>query len=318
MQKLCKTFAWLLLIPSCTPYHLFKEERMLMGTFSQVQVYAKDAKIAKTLIDEAFKRMKDVEDIASFYKKDSALSILNKRGRLCPAPFELLHMLKECIKFSKLTNGAFDVTIAPLSALWKQCIREEKFPKETQIKKAKKFVGYNKIKIEKDCIYLDEGVKIDLGGVAKGYAVHKAASFLREKGVYAFLVEAGGDIEVGGRKSWLIGVRHPRKDALICTLKLKEGGVVTSGDYMQYFFYKGKRYHHIIDPRTGYPSKGFCSATVVAENAFLADIISTALCVLGEKESKEFFKNMKIGALCINEDGRLFFYNIKKFIHTLY
>jgi thiamine biosynthesis lipoprotein len=269
--------------------------------------------VAKVFIEAAFKKMEEIESIASLHKRDSALSILNKKGELKVCPSHLLIMLKECIKYSKRSKGAFDVTIAPLSRLWKNCIKSGRFPKEKEIRLAHSLVGYHFIKIEDESVYLKEGVKVDLSAVAKGYAVHQAASTLRRMGASSFLIEAGGDIEVGGGP-WRVGVKHPREKGFICILKLKDKGVATSGDYQQYFFWRGHRFHHVIDPRTGYPSNGFCSATVVAPNAFLADILSTTLMVLGPKDYRKFLEGVDVGAVCMTEDGRMFVHRMEDFV----
>ena len=279
-----------------------------MGTF--VEVISNDTR-AKDIVFSEFKRL---EGIFNLFDKDSELYRLNASGSLVASP-ELFDVLKTAKQFYEQTKGAFDVTIAPLSLRWKIAIKNQEAPKDDEIKKLMGFVGF-------DYVYLDEktrnvrllksGCSIDLGGIAKGYAVDKAIARLRQAKITSAIVNAGGNLYCLGDNNgapWQTGIQDPRQERhLLTRIAVKDKGVSTSGDYEQFFIYKNKRYSHIIDPRTGYPAdSGIIAATVVARDALTADALSTALIILGLDRSSELLKHFPgASAKLIDASGKIF------------
>ena len=280
--------------------------RVIMGTLVQIKVIHEGIleKELNSAIDKAFEVMEEIDRLMSNYKEDSEVSRVNKlkeneRMRLDPQTFDVIQRSKE---FGKLTSGAFDITVEPLLELWGVYSGGvPRVPDDDEIKKALGLIGYDKIVLdkEKETIgFTKEGVRIDLGGIAKGYAVDKAMESLGNSGIRNALVEAGGDIFVRGSgtnfSGWRIGVQHPRKEGEYLTiLELEDKAVSTSGDYERYFIINNKRYSHIIDPRTGLPKSNVpASVTVIAQDSTTADTLATAVFVLGAENGIRLIESM--------------------------
>lgn len=295
--------------------------RIIMGTLVQIRTVNESMteKELSSAVDKAFEVMEEIDRLMSNYKEDSDVRRVNRlkkneRMRLTPQTFDVIQRAKE---FGKLTSGAFDITVEPLLGLWGfYSGGVSRLPDHDEIKKALELVGYDKIVLdkEKETIgFTKEGVRIDLGGIAKGYAVDKAIEVLKNYGIRNALVKAGGDIFANGRgnasSGWRIGVQHPRKENnLLATLELENKAVATSGDYERYFIVDNKRYSHIIDPRTGLPKSNIpASVTVIARDSTTADTLATAIFVLGpEKGIKliEFMTGVE-GMIVSDMGGRL-------------
>ncbi len=230
----------------------------------------------------------------------SPLKELNE-GRSPDLPAKLIKLLRLAMEIAEGSGGAFDPTILPLISLWNFDAGGE-LPHEEEILAARNMVDYRLVKIDAEgAVELPPGCGFDLGGIAKGAVVDQIADYLKEEGYEDFLIDAGGDILLSGLKwgkePWSIGIRHPRsRDRLIGLLHLGGAGesraVVTSGDYERYFEYGGKRYHHILDPRNGYPAESSISVTVIAATCARADGLATAAFVLGPDQGLELLEGL--------------------------
>jgi thiamine biosynthesis lipoprotein len=248
----------------------------------------------------------------SNYREDSEISRVNrdagkKETKVSP---EMLRMIERAIEFSSLSEGAFDITIGPVFRLWN--FREGKFPEEKNLRENLKKVGYRQIKIDRSrsSIFLqEEGMEIDLGAIAKGYAVDSASAVLKEKGIENFLVNAGGDLKVSGSKEkgvpWIVGIQHPRLPSkMVAKLSPRQAGVATSGDYKKFFIERGERYHHLLNPSTGTPARECQSVTVMAPSAMAADALATAVFVLGPKKGLALVERMNdVHAIIVDRGG---------------
>lgn len=276
---------------ACSSKPYYKETRFLMGTV--VEIISQDMRAN----DLAFSEIKRIEKLLNKFDPHSEVSILNAYGLVKASP-DTLRVIKISKEFNKLSDGGFDITVAPLVDLWKEAIKTKILPKETQIIQARQMLGSQNILIDekKSAIkFLKKGMQIDLGAIAKGYAVDSAINKLKEQGVESALVNAGGNIYCLGKKynrPWRIGLQHPRQmNKMTGYLDLSDQAVATSGDYQQYFIYQGKRYSHIIDPKTGYPvDNGVVCVTVIAGDATTADALSTSIFVLGKERSEVLAK----------------------------
>jgi len=295
---------FIITISSCSKNNYYKRSEFIMGTIVEITCPDKQA------IDIAFNEIKRAEKLLSKYIPDSEVSKLNASGKLKVGP-DLLYVLKRAQEFYLVSNGAFDVTVGPLVDVWKKAIKNNKLPPEEEIREAKQLVGFDKVLIDENestVAFLEEGVKIDIGAIGKGYAVDCAIKKVRDFGVKSCIISVAGDIYCLGDKNgepWQVGIQHPRnKKELLDILNLKDQAVSTSGDYQQMFIVGDKRYSHIIDPHTGYPAESkVISATVLAQDCLTADALATTIFVLGKEKGLNlvnYYNNIR--ALIYTED----------------
>ncbi len=294
-------------IVACSKQNTFSETRFLLGTDVEIKVIAKNKPAAQRAINTAFSEIEGIEKITSSFIEGNELALLNKAGS--SGNCELFNIIDESLYFSRLTNGAFDITVSPLIKLWGFKIGKHKVPTDSEIKEILKIVGYQRIILDykNKKVYLNKS-RIDLGGIAKGYAIDNAIKVLKTSGIKKGLVNAGGDIRFIGDKTWSIGIQHPRmRSKLVKKIKLKNRAIVTSGDYERYFVENNKRYHHIINPVTGYPATECVSITVIANDALSADALATGLFVLGVTRGMRLIESLKdTEAIIIDSDGNIF------------
>lgn len=234
------------------------------------------------------------------YLESSQVSDINKNsGQTVPISEEVAGILNKSLRYSDLSAGAIDITVAPLSILWNRFEGVEMtLPTEASIDSVLALVDYRSLFVTDSSALLSAaGASIDLGSLAKGYAVDRGVAILESLGAAGGLIDAGGDIGTFGRKpggtGWRVGLKDPRvPDSLITVFELRNRAVATSGDYERYFIKDGVRYHHILDPETGFPARGCCSATVIAGQACDADAIATAVFVLGPVRGMELVKSL--------------------------
>ena len=302
MLILVPALLWGCVPPSASQPQRASQTKILMGTYVTVDVchQREDEPALLDAYDDVWARLKYVQGTMNVYDPQSEISSLN---RSYPKPVSVGHDLYQVLEFaeqlSELTRGSFDVSVSPLIHLWREAGRTKRLPSKVAISQAMDRVGMRFVQLSEgqQARFLKPEMALDLGGIAKGYAVDEAARVLRSKGFKDFFIDAGGDIYVGGQnckgKPWRIGIRNPaQKDQIIDIVEVRNQAVTTSGDYEQYVEIDGQTYSHIIDPRTGYPQKGILSATVIAPIAHEADALSTALCVLPEKEGIELMESL--------------------------
>lgn len=269
---------------------LFEEKRILMDTLVSITIYAtEEPRDWRQHVAEAFAAMAEIDALTSSYNDTSEVGQLNLQAGVNGVHVSphTLEIIRQAVKVSEFSGGAFDVTVWPLEKLWGFGFENPHMPEKESIAATTRLVDYKNIAIKDANVYLmKKGMGIDLGGIAKGYAVDRAVDILNKHGYEDFLVEAGGDLKAGAgelsqgrRKIW---IRHPRKrEQFFGHIELDAGAVATSGDYERFFEKDGQRYHHILDPATGYPSRPVVSVTVFAASTALADAYSTAVFVLG-------------------------------------
>jgi thiamine biosynthesis lipoprotein len=278
-----------------------------MGTKFQLIVYAADEKTARTASVAAFARVAELDGIMSDYRPTSELMRLCDKAGGDPVKVseELYFVLSKAQEVSKLSDGAFDVTVGPVVRLWRLARRTGRLPDPDDLKKALELVGYKNMKLdakERTVQLLKPGMRLDLGGIAKGYAADEAIAVLKKHGIDRALVAAGGDIAVSGpppdAEGWTIGIQPlaPEEVKTPRHLILKQGGVSTSGDAEQFVEIDGKRYSHIVDPRTGIGLLGHRSVTVVAPNGITSDSMTKVASVLGEEGLKIIEKQEGVSA----------------------
>ena len=292
----------------------------MMGTEVNVTAVADDADVAKAAIKACLERMRGLERLLSWRLADSDVTHCNDRAAREPvevAP-ETYEVLGHAIKFSQMTHGAFDVTVKPLVQLWKEAGSRQKPPTPEELAQAREAVGYEKIFLLPDLRavrFHHPDTKIDLGAIAKGYIVDRGLEALRKAGATAGLVVAGGDLATFGRRPgagiWRVGIQDPRKpestENIVDIINFNDMACATSGNYRRYVEIGGKRYSHVVNPRTGLTEDAVPSVTVIAPNATMADALATGLSVLGIEEGLKIIAGrQEVQALFLSiEDGRI-------------
>jgi FAD:protein FMN transferase len=290
-EKGCQLFLmralYLFLIPvfllcGCQQPQLYRQTQVLLGTY--VEVISSDPRAAGIVFSE----LRRIEGMLSKYRPESEVSQLNKNGQVKASP-EMFYILEKSVGFWELSGGAFDVTVGPLMDIWGFTKKEFRQPSDEEIKEALKIVGSNKIILNKqDSVvkFMLPGMSLDLGAIAKGFAVDCAKRKLKYAGITSCLINAGGQIYGLGDKfgkPWKVAIRSPRGNGVEGYLQIKDRAVSTSGDYEQYFEKGKRRFSHIMNPATGYPEDSkIISATVIADDGLTADALSTSLAVLGK------------------------------------
>ena len=274
-----------------------------MGTKCSVSInhFINQKKVQDTLFSEIEARLIDIENKMSIYKEDSEISQINKYGFIEPVKVsdDTFEVIKSGYYYSELSNGVFDITVGSIVKLWNVSGENPKVPTEDQIKEALNRVGYQNIILydDKRVGLKKEGVVIDLGGIAKGYATDEIRKILLENGIKSAIINLGGNIFVIGEKDsgkkWKVGIQNPlgHYGEYVAIIEVSDETVVTSGSYERFFKSNGKVYHHIFDTKNGYPKEtDLLSATIIAKNSTKADALSTTLFILGSDYGFDFIK----------------------------
>jgi thiamine biosynthesis lipoprotein len=287
----------------------------IMGTRIVVELWSEDAKKGNAAVQAVLAEMRRVDEAMSTYKPSSELSRLNARGAQQPVVVsqELFDLLATSIEYSKITDGAFDITYASVGYLYDY--RKGVRPNEKQIETALAGINYRHLILDaaaRSVKYAREGVRIDLGGIGKGHAVDRGITVLRSLGVEHALVTAGGDSRIIGDRfgnPWVVGIRHPdRKDEVIARIPLEDAAISTSGDYERYFDENGVRYHHIIDPHTGRSASKVRSTTIIGPTATRTDGLSKTAFVLGPERAIEIYNRLEdIDAILVTPKGEVLY-----------
>lgn len=275
-------------------YVTVKRALALMGSTFEITVVAQNEEIGYINIEEAAAEIKRIEKLISSWDADSETSQINKLAGIRPVrvSLELFRLIERAQKISDMTYGAFDISYAPLDDIWK-FDGSMKFPPTTQeVKKSLTKVGFRKIilnRTERTVFLKEKGMKIGFGAIGKGYAADKAKEFLVSKQVPAGMINAAGDITTWGTRAtgekWLIGVDNPKGQGIYFSwIPLVESSVGITGDFGAFVTFNGKKFTHIINPATGYPSTGIRKVTVLAKRAEICDALATAVFVLGKNK----------------------------------
>lgn len=250
-----------------------------------------------------------IDSLLNRFSELSLVSELNRIQRI-KAPQDIIQLFLLSDSISRITGGLFDLSIAPLLELWGFYEHELNKPNTAEINQAKNLVGYRKIQLKNDSIIIPEGMKVDLGGIAQGFAADRVKMILKKYHVISALINIGGEIAVIGQspkgRPWRIGIKNPRGEGLIETVEIENLALSTSGDYEKFFLIENKRYPHIINPKTGFPARDFVSVTIFASSAAFADAIATAVAVMGPDEGTKFLDSLGIrGIIYYEENGCL-------------
>ncbi len=278
--------------------------REMMGTFAQITVAASDEQQAQQWIDAAFERMKKINREMNDHDPNSPISQLSLTAHLQSVAVspELFEVIEASIRYSQLSDGAFDITVGPEVQLWRQMQKTGQQPDPNAFAAAKAKVGYEKLILDqtnRTVKFAIEGMKLDVGAIAKGYAVDLAVKTLQQKGVVGGMVDIGGNIRCfgtgpGKNGQWLIGLQDPRKDnSILLKLRLNDMAVATSGDYRRFAVVGGQSYSHILNPRSAESVKELASVSIIAPTATDADALSTTVSVLGKDKGLALIERLE-------------------------
>jgi thiamine biosynthesis lipoprotein len=288
----------------------------IMGTRITVELWAEDKDKAEQAIDAVLAEMRHIDESMSTYKPTSEVSQVNAKAadgamHISKELFDLLVTAKE---YSVITDGAFDITYASVGYLYD--FRKHVHPDEAQIDQVLPAVDFRHVLLDakkQSVQFSRKGVRIDLGGIAKGYSVDRGIDILKSLGFTRMYVSAGGDSRIAGDrfgKPWMVGIRDPRKGegAVITRIPLIDAAISTSGDYERFFEEGGVRYHHIIDPHTGHSASKVRSATIIGPNATRTDGLSKTAFVLGPEKAMEIYNRIDdIDAIIVKLDGTVIY-----------
>ncbi len=307
--------ALLAIVTGCSRPVTVQKTESIMGTDVTITVVAPSSREGEAAIDAGMAELKRLDAMMSLYKDTSELTAVNLAAGKNPVRVspEMIEVVERATAISKLAGGVFDVTVGPLVVLWQIKLKEGSIPTDSEIARVRPLVNYRNIIIDKKAstIFLKKsGMIMDFGGM-KGYTADRAADILRKRGINNAIIAVAGDIWVLGHredgKPWRIGVQHPREhDKTLTVLDLSDKYISTSGDYERFVIKEKKRYHHIIDPRTGKPSKGVISATLIGDKGSVIDPLAKVPFILGPDEGMKIVKKVGAEAIIVDDTGKIY------------
>jgi FAD:protein FMN transferase len=290
-----------------------QREAAIMGTRCVVELWSEDRARGDAAIDAVFEELRRIDRLMSTYKPESELSRLNASAARAPMRVsrELFDLLDTSVQYSKLTRGVFDVTYASVGYLYD--FRNHVRPDDREIRDRLPSIDYRHIELipaTTSVRFRRDGVRIDLGGIAKGYAVDRGMAVLQQHAVTRAMVNAGGDTRIIGDRfgrPWTVGIRDPdRPNVVVLRLPLTDTAISTSGDYERYFEEDGVRYHHILDPQTGKSARKVRSVTILADTALRSDALTKSVFIMGAEEGIRFIDTLPdVDAIAITLQGKV-------------
>ena len=295
----------------------FSDARAMMGTEVSVHLWSDDPEAGRRALEEVFQEASRIDRLMSTYRDESEISKINREaaeGKVV-AGDELFGLIRRSLDISVLTHGAFDITYDSVGQHYD--FRSRKRPDAGTIEAERELIDYRLVELEQatgTVRFLEQGVRINLGGIAKGYVVERGIDILRHRGIRNAIVTAGGDSRLlGDRRGrpWMVGIRDPRNDGQVAiSVPLVDEAISTSGDYERYFDEEGIRYHHIIRPSTGQPAGGVHSATVFGPDAVMTDALSTSVFVMGVERGLTLIGSLPdYESIVIDDGGKVFYSN---------
>jgi thiamine biosynthesis lipoprotein len=312
--RLIQLLGALVLMPAAHAEWITRDEA-IMGTRCAVELWSEDRAKGDAAITSVFDDMRRIDRLMSTWKEDTEISKVNREGSKHPVKIsaELFWLLKESVRYSELSHGAFDITYASVGYLYD--FKKGVHPDQKAIDAALPGINWRHMVLDEKnhtVFFTRPGMRIDLGGIAKGHSVDRGIEILKKQGVTRAMVNAGGDTRIIGDrfgKPWVVGVRDPDHEGKVfLRLPLTDAAFSTSGDYERYFDEDGKRFHHIIDPKTGDSARKCRSVTVISDTATRTDALTKTVFIMGPEEGIKFIDTLSgVDAVAVAPDGRMFY-----------
>ncbi len=291
------------------------QSQSIMGTRCAVELWSEDRARGEAAIASVFADMHRIDRLMSTWKEDTEISLVNREASTHPVKIsaELFRLLQESVKYSELTHGAFDITYASVGYLYD--FKKGVHPDQKAIDAALPGINWRHMTLDPKRLtvfFQRPGMRIDLGGIAKGYSVDKGIEILQEQGITRAMVNAGGDTRIIGDRfgrPWVVGVRDPDHEGkTFLKLPLTDTAFSTSGDYERYFDEDGKRFHHIIDPKTGDSARKVRSVTIISGTATRTDALTKSVFIMGAEEGIAFVNTLPdVDAVAVTPDGKVYY-----------
>jgi len=309
----------IILAHACTPsVHIYKRSQVLMGTVVEITVAAQNEKSAEEAMTAAFKEIRRLEEIMSTYIPSSDISRVNAAAGLSPVKVhrDLILVVKKALEFARVSGGAFNIALGPAIDLW-NVTESDRVPSDQELEAIRPLTDLRNIIVDEptETLFLKEkGMRINLGGIGKGFAADYAYNVLLKQGVKSGIVAIAGDLRVFGKRpdgsAWNIGITHPRKKegvmAQVRFLDRADMAISTSGDYERFFMKNGVRYHHVLSPDTLHPSRGNQSVSVIAKDSTTADAISTAIFAMDPAKGFKLLESLPgVEGIIMGDDGHI-------------
>ena len=304
-----------LLAPDAAQAEWITRNEAIMGTRCAVELWSEDKTAGDAAITSVFDDMKRIDRLMSTWKENTEISKVNREASKHPVKIspELFKLLQVSVEYSELTQGAFDITYASVGYLYD--FKKGVHPDQKAIDKALPGINWRHMKLDprKFTVYFTRpGMRIDLGGIAKGYSVDRGIEILQKQGITRAMVNAGGDTRIIGDrfgKPWVVGIRDPDHEGkTFLRMPLSDTAFSTSGDYERYFDEDGKRFHHIIDPKTGDSARKCRSVTVISGNATRTDALTKSVFIMGPEEGIRFIDTLAdVDAVAVSPEGKVFY-----------
>jgi thiamine biosynthesis lipoprotein len=301
------------LLPAAARAEWMTRSENIMGTRCAVELWSEDKAKGEAAITSVFDDMKRIDRLMSTWKEDTEISLVNREGGKHPVKIspELFKLLQVSVEYSELTHGAFDITYASVGYLYD--FKKGVHPDQKAIDKALPGINWRHMVLDpkKTTVFFTRpGMRIDLGGIAKGYSVDRGIEILQEQGVTRAMVNAGGDTRIIGDrfgKPWVVGIRDPdHENKMFLRMPLSDTAFSTSGDYERYFDEDGKRFHHIIDPKTGDSARKVRTVTVISGTATRTDALTKSVFIMGAEEGIAFINTLPdVDAVAVSPDGKV-------------
>lgn len=309
----CAALLFIFLL-GCSKQKVVQKTETIMGTNVMITVVARTAAEGETAIEAGMAELRRLDSMMSLYKETSEIARVNLAAGKNPVNVspEMIEVVEKAAEVSRLSGGVFDITIGPLVVLWQMRLKEGRIPTDSEIARIRALVDYRNIVIDKKAstIFLkNPGMIVDFGGM-KGYMTDRVADLMKKRGINNAIIAVAGDIWVMGHREdgtpWRIGVQHPRDhDKILTVLELSDKYISTSGDYERFTIKEKKRYHHIIDPRTGEPSTGVISVTLIGDRGAFVDPLAKAPFILGADKGMKLVKKLDLEAIIVDDKGTI-------------
>lgn len=304
-----------LVLPAAARAEWISRDEPIMGTRCAVELWSEDRASGEAAITSVFDDMRRIDRLMSTWKEDTEISLVNREATRHPVKIseELFRLLQESVRYSELTHGAFDITYASVGYLYD--FKKGVHPDQKAIDAALPAINWRQMVLDEKKLtvfFRKPGMRIDLGGIAKGHSVDRGIEILKKRGITRAMVNSGGDTRIIGDrfgKPWVVGVRDPDHEGKVfLRLPLTDASFSTSGDYERYFDEDGKRFHHIIDPKTGDSARKCRSVTVISDTATRTDALTKSVFIMGPEEGIRFIDTLTgVDAVAVAPDGKMYY-----------